>query len=406
MNIVHIISSIDPAGGGPQAVIMRMAAAQCTLGHSVHVVSYSGREVEERSIRAAANIPGFQQISWHLLPTPDRLERLFCIMGAKLLDKLLPAMDFVHLHGVWEPILLKASKMARTIHLPYCITPHGMLDSWSMRQKAVKKRIALRLGYRGMLNGARFIQALNADEARLMGPLALKAPTAIIPNGIFVEEFIPLPRRGTFRRRLGLPADRRFILFLSRLHKKKGLDILAKAFHQVATALPDIDLVVAGPDEGARNDFLAQIKTLGIEDRVIMPGPLYGQDKIGALVDAACFCLPSRQEGFSVAIAEALACGVPVVISDACHFPEVAVSGAGTVVPLDPTAIGKALTNVLANVRRAKAMGENGRTLVRENYTWSRIGQMTVEHYAGLGPQAHGVRTYDGASARFPTAQA
>ena len=385
MNILHVISTIDPAMGGPQAVIMRLAAAQCALGHCVHVLSYGGAEVEGRAFRAAAGIPHVDTIRWHLLPSPGRMERLLGLEASRRLDRLLPAMDVLHLHGVWEPILLKAASMARTIQLPYCVTPHGMLDRWSMQQKALKKRLALRLGYRAMLDRAKFIQALNADEASLMQPLALRSPTAIIPNGIFLEELDRLPASGEFRRIRQMPEDRRYILFLSRLHRKKGLDVLAQAFREVAAAIPDVDLVVAGPDDGAGEDFLAQVRNLGIADRVFTPGPLYGMDKLRALADASCFCLPSRQEGFSIAITEALGCGLPVVISDACHFPEVGSVGAGVVVPLDPMAIAAALGKVLSSPEAAKVMGENGRKLVCDNYTWPRVAQMTVEHYAGRG---------------------
>jgi glycosyltransferase involved in cell wall biosynthesis len=110
-------------------------------------------------------------------------------------------------------------------------------------------------------------------------------------------------------------------------------------------------------------------------------GPLYGRDKIAALVDAACFCLPSRQEGFSLAVTEALACGVPPVISQACHFPEVAEVGAGEVVPLEAGAVAAALARVLSDPQRHDRMAAAGRELVASRYTWSRVAAQTVEAY-------------------------
>jgi len=381
MKIVHVISSIDPAKGGPQAAVARIAAAQCMLGHDVHVISYAGTTVQEKAFRTAAGIPEFEKIRWHLLPDADRLERVTCIKGAKLISKVLRFADFVHLHGIWEPILLRSASKARVAGIPYCVTPHGMLDVWSLRQKAWKKRLALSLGYRRMLCDAKFIHALNSDEAQLMRPLGLKVPMVVIPNGVFPQEFEQRGSEAPFREQIGMPADRRFVLFLSRLHFKKGLDLLAHAFQSVASRCPEVDLVVAGPDDGAQDGFLAIIRDLGIEHRVRLTGPLYGTSKQQALFAAACFCLPSRQEGFSLAITEALACGAPVVISDACHFPEVDAAEAGFVTPLAPAAIADALVTVLENDRLARKMGENGHRLVVENFTWPVIAGKTISSY-------------------------
>jgi glycosyltransferase involved in cell wall biosynthesis len=260
-----------------------------------------------------------------------------------------------------------------------------MLDSWSMRQKAWKKKLALFLGYRRMLDGAAFIQVLNADEGELMRPLRLRVPGVLVPNGIFLQEIEPFHQPGRFRVSFPAVGQRPFILFLSRLHYKKGLDVLAGAFAKVAAVRPQVDLVVAGPDEGAREAFISSVAEKGLNERVHLVGPLFGSDKINALFDAACFCLPSRQEGFSVAVTEALACGCPVVISEACHFPEVKDVGAGTVLPLDPTAFAKALIGILADPAIAARMGAQGRELVRQRYTWPKAAAMTLEAYAAHG---------------------
>lgn len=381
MKIVHVISTIDPAGGGPQTVVVRMAAAQCALGHEVHIVSYADPDIRDKAFRAAANIPDFEKIQWHLLPEPDRLERVACIKGSRLINRILPSADFVHLHGVWESILFRSASTARKAGIPYCVRPAGMLDSWSLQQKAWKKRLALSLGYRGMLEDAKFIQALNTDEVQLMRPLSLATPTIVIPNGVFPEEFEQGSDAVSFRKQINMPDDRRFVLFLSRLHFKKGLDLLARAFQMVSAECPDVDLVVAGPDDGAREEFLTLVRTLGIEDRVRLTGPIYGAAKLQAYSATACFCLPSRQEGFSLAITEALACSVPVVISDACHFPEVDSAQAGIVTSLAPAAIAKALVTVLKNGPMANRMGENGRRLVMENFTWPVIAGKTISSY-------------------------
>lgn len=386
MKIVHVITSIDPDSGGPQAVVMRLAAAQASLGHDVRVVSQADERTLASVARIGAAIPNFQHVVWHILPPPGVVETILCLKARPFLARILSNAQHVHLHGVWEPILACAAAIAVRNGVPYCVCPAGMLDTWSLEQKPWKKRLALALGCRRMLDRAAFLHALNHDEVRLMRPLGLRAPAEIIPNGVFVEEFETLPSASDFPALIGLPAERRFVLFLSRLHYKKGLDLLANAFQLVARQCPDVDLVVAGPDGGAEDDFRDLVRRFGLERRVFMVGPLYGKTKLQAFVAAACFCLPSRQEGFSIAITEALACGTPAVITDACHFPEVATADAGAVVSLDPMDIATAVIDVLSHPLAAKSMGSNGRRLVFENYTWPRIARLTTGLYEAYRP--------------------
>jgi glycosyltransferase involved in cell wall biosynthesis len=381
VKIVHVIASIDPKFGGPQAVVQRIAAAQCALGHEVHVISYANADAQKKTFEMGRDIPNFADIRWHILPEPDVGEKLLCREGRKLVRAAMPSASFLHLHGVWDPILLHAANVARKFRVPYCLCTSGMLDSWSMGQKSLKKQLAFLLGYRRMLNKAKFLHALNLDEVQLMKPLGLRSPSVIIPNGVFPTEFDSLPEKGRFRRQIGLPEGRRYILFLSRLHFKKGLDILARAFQLVAESHPDVDLVVAGPPDGAEEPFRLLVKEFGLESRVHVVGPIYGESKIAALVDAACFCLPSRQEGFSIAITEALACATPVVITDACHFPEVRASEAGFVVSIDPAAVALGLADMLDNPILGKSMGANGRRLVMERFTWPAIADLTIKSY-------------------------
>lgn len=387
MKVVHVIGSFDPAKGGPQAVVVRLAAAQASLGHDVTIVSYSDDEIRYRAMKATAHIPDFDKVRTFLLPMPDLRESLSGSRAAKAMAALISTADFVHMHGVWEMNLLRAAQLCRRYQVAYCICCCGMLDRWSMEQKSWKKRIALKLGFRKMLNGAAFIQALNQDEIDLMRPLQLRPPVIIIPNGIFLSEI-----EGGENSRYDLP-DRRYVLFLSRLHYKKGLDILADAFRRIAPLFPETDLVVAGPDGGAAAQFRNSICQAGLADRVHMTGGLYGAAKIAALKNAACFCLPSRQEGFSVAITEALACGVPVVITDACHFPEVADAAAGIVGSVDASAVASGLAAILSDGDKAAQMGAAGARLVREKYTWPQIAMQTIDAYQYYQKPRAGVMT-------------
>lgn len=364
-------------------VATRLAAAQVQLGHDLAIVCYRVPGSEADIARATAGVPGFERVAVHAIEG-GTLERLTAGRARKVLGPLVSAADVVHLHGLWEPLLPVAAALARRAAVPYIVSPHGMLDPWSLAQRRLKKRLALALVHRRMLGSAAFLYVLNRDEARLIEPLRLGTPTRVIPNGVFLEEIDPLPEPGGFYARHAELGGKPFVLFLSRLHYKKGLDILADAFARVARDDADIHLIVAGPDDGARAEFESRVREANLADRVHLVGPLYGREKVQAMVDAACFCLPSRQEGFSVAITEAMACRLPVVISDACHFPEVADAGAGEIVPLDASATGDGLSRVLRDPQRRQRMGAAGRELVESRYTWPRVAELAIQAYASV----------------------
>lgn len=383
MRVLHVIASMDPKTGGPPAVAARLAAAQAGLGHHAAIAAL---DADLPTIRPSlAGIPGIDSVALHAIGAAPGLRRVSHAIAA-----ILPRPDVYHVHGVWDITVRAADRASGRTGVPTVIVPHGMLDPWSLRAtplKRLKKWLALRLVFRRILNSARFYHVLNRDERDLMAPLGLTPPCEVIPNGVFPEEFDALPAPGAFAAARPELAGRRFILFLSRLHHKKGLDILAQAFARLAPDHPDVSLVVAGPDGGALAPLRAQAKSLGIEPRLVITGPLYGEAKLGALMDAAVFCLPSRQEGFSMAITEAMACGRPVVVSRACHFPEVTEHGAGLEVDLTPEATAAALARLLSNPDMAGAMGRAGRTLVRERFTWPTIARRTIEAYT-----RHGIR--------------
>ncbi len=365
MHILHIIASLDPAQGGPPVVAENLAKAIAALGHSTRLAA--------EAVTSASHVR-LPHIGLRDLWFGPRSE----------LVQLTREADVLHLHGVWEPLLPAMARTARSVGRPYVVTPHGMLDPWSLAQKKWKKKLALALGYRRMLDSAGALHLLNEDERSLLAPLKLRSLGEVIPNGMFLEDVDPPADPRIFGSRQPGPGERPYILFLSRLHYKKGLDLLADAFAAIAAKYPHVDLVVAGPDGGEEQPFRQRIIQLGLEARTWLTGPLYGPEKWSALAGASVFCLPSRQEGFSVAILEAMACRVPVVVSENCHFPEVREVGAGRVVPLDSSSIAAALDAVLADPPGAKAMGEAGQRLVEQRFTWSKVATQMLALYERL----------------------
>jgi len=362
-------------------VAARLAAAQAALGCQVQIVSYRIPDAEARINASLSTIPDIAAVKLEFFPSPSGAGRFLARGARRRLQPMVDQFDIIHLHGVWDTLIHAAGALAAERGKPFALTPHGMLDPWSLAQKRWKKRLALALGYRRMLNHAAFLHFLNADERDLVERLHLTSPTRVLPNGIFLQEFDPLPEKGAFRAAMPEIAGARLVLFLSRLHYKKGLDLLADAFAIVGREFADAHLVVAGPDDGVKASLESQIARLGIADRVHLVGPIYAAQKLAALRDCDCFCLPSRQEGFSLAIIEAMACEAPVVITPGCHFPEVSDSRAGIVAELDAPAIAAAIATILRDPDAAAKMGKNGRELVVDRFTWPNIAGQMVDDY-------------------------
>lgn len=381
--VVHAISTLDPAAGGPPVVAARLAAAQARLGCSVSILAYSDAQTQAQAQALLDETPHGSQVRIEAVQAPSRFERLTGRRASSALARLVSngGVDVLHTHGMWEPMMPACAAVARRHGIPYVVTPHGMLDPYTLSVKRTKKRIALASTHRAFLRRAAFVHMLNADEASLAQPVLHGTATRVIPNGIFIEELDRTPPVGTFRASRPPLDDRPYILFLSRLAHKKGLDYLADAFALLHSMMPEVDLVVAGPDDGQQADFERRIRDAGISERVHVVGPLYGADKLAALRDAAVFCLPSRQEGFSIAITEALAMGVPVVITRACHYPEVTEVGAGIETDLDARGVADALHRVLSDPASAERMGQAGARLVRERFTWPSVARRTLECY-------------------------
>lgn len=384
MRILHVSESLDPAHGGTPAVPKLLGAAQAALGHEVTILTRH-EPAREGAIRASMEgIPGADAIRIETIPHERGIGSVVHAGARRWCEGSRSGIDVAHLHSMWSPIPHGAARGLARAGVPYCLCPHGMLDAWSMRQSRQRKRLHLALVSRRTMARAAFVHALNEHEAACVRAFGFGSPIEVLGNGINPEMLDALPSPGLFRAAHPELGDDPFVLFLSRLHHKKGLDLLAPAFGQLAQTHPWVRLVVVGPDGGARAGFESGVA--GVADRVLLTGPLYGDQKLAALADASVFCLPSRQEGFSVAICEAMAAGLPIVISDACHFPEAIDAGAGRLCELDPDSIARSLREVLDG--DGKAMGERGRRLVVDHYTWPAIAARSLELYRARTPRS------------------
>lgn len=281
--------------------------------------------------------------------------------------------DFAHLHGLWDPVLATVARKLRRDGTPWCVCLHGMLLDYAWGHHTNRKRVAMTLWASALLRYAAFVHCLSQREADAVRRRVPKARLEIIPNGIAPLVDGALPKRGAMRQRLGIPADAPLVLFLSRLHPHKGVETLASAMALVGRQMSDAWLVMAGPpQDGALVERLAGMGS-ALGGRLVLPGPLWGIDKAQSYADADVFCLPSSGEAASVAILEAMAAGLPVIVSPQCGAGEVATLGAGLVVEPDAESLATALTSLLRDAALRQRMGAAGREWVLRERTWPSI---------------------------------
>ncbi len=365
-----------------------MARAVARLGHQVAIYT-TDREMapEERvplgvpAMRDGVEIRVFRQHAPRVFATSFPLYRA--------LAAATPGVDVVHVHSLYLFHDWAAPRLARKAGVPYMVRPHGTLDPFLWKRHRARKRVLEFLFQDRVLRQANAIHYTAAEEMALAAPYVHGAPGVIVPNGLDLGEYAVLPPQGQFRARHPEIGDRRIVLFLGRLNFKKGLDLLVPGFAQACTRHADLHLVIAGPDDGMLAETRGFVAAAGIADRVTFTGMLTGADKLAALADAYCFALPSYSENFGIAIVEAMACGLPVALSDKVNiWSDVAAANAGLVGPPTVDEVARQITALAADPAAARAMGEAGRRLARERYSWDSIARQLESVYRSLA--AHG----------------
>ncbi len=299
-------------------------------------------------------------------------------------------VSLIHNHGLWLPVNHWASKFARKNDLPMVIQPHGMLEPWAIKHKAWKKRIAMALFQRGDLASAETLIATSMAEYENFRQLGFRQPIAVIPNGVRIDSpQISVPEPAAHE------SEDRTALFLSRIHPKKGLINLIRAWAQLAPK--GWRLRIAGSDEcGHLQKIMDLVAELNIESSVEYVGLVGGERKIALYRNADLFVLPTFSENFGVVVAEALAYGVPVITTRGAPWSDLKTYGCGWWVEIGEEPLVHALREAMAlSDEERREMGARGREYVRR-YDWDTIAEQTIEVYRwvlGQGAKPDCVRT-------------
>ena len=348
--------------------------------HDIHVDVISVKDEFSAEDRTS-----WRDLSVHLLPSKSAAFRYAPDLSRQL-SSLTP--DLVHTHGIWTYLSVTAVRWSRSkggvTPRPYVVSTHGMLDPWALHNSRWKKIIAGFAFERRHLKNAACIHAINRAEAAAIRAFGLKNPICIIPNGVEVPasnaaDWTPPWPAHTI-------SDRKVLLYLGRLHPKKGLSILLRGWKEAFKHEKDWILVIAGWDQGGHRRELEQLtRELKIADSVQFTGPVFGKARDTAYQNADAFVLPSLSEGQPLVVLEAWSHARPVLMTQECNLPEGFENGAAIRMSATVEGVAGALGKLFASEKSAlEEMGCRGRDLVICNFSWSQIASQMFAVYKWL----------------------
>ncbi|WP_413167495.1 glycosyltransferase [Capilliphycus salinus ALCB114379] len=377
-HICHVVASINEEVGGPAYSVTHLTQALSEKQIFPHLFTLNYQKVGEQ-----VTTNGVQLHSYNATVIARYL-RGFQPSAYQHLEQLASTeIDLIHNHGLWMFPNIYARKAALVNRLPLVISPRGMLESWSLRNSWYKKWLALILYERKNLNSATAFHATSEEEVRSIRRLGYKQPIALIPNGITIPSLYNLPDRQVLNQAFPELEDKKILLFLSRLHPKKGIDNLLYVWQSLINQFPQWHLIIAGPDLiGYRAKLQSLTSQLGLTKQVTFTGMLSGELKVAALSQSDLFVLPTHSENFGIAIAESLAYGVPAITTKGAPWKDLVEYRCGWWIDDHQNALKEALIEAIQlSDRERQEMGFRGRIMVEQKYSWGVIAEEMSKVY-------------------------
>ena len=374
LNLGIITDSLSPSAGGLFESVRLPANKLANRGARVTVYGVRNSSFEaSRSSWQGPSVEAFAHIGpRQLAMSPDMLRR---VLGAE--------HDVLHLHGVWQFPSFVTLRWRKRTGRPTIVSPRGMLDPWALRRSSLRKALVRTFYEDANLQGATAIHALNASEAASIRAFGLTNPIAIIPNGVDLIAPGPLPPMPDYM----VGDERKVLLFLGRLHPKKGIRELITAWVRLQTLSSHVAkgwrLVIAGWDDGGLGEALkSEVAANQFNGHVTFTGALHGVVKTAALAHASAFVLPSRSEGMPMAILEAWSHRLPVFMTKECNLAAAFKSNAAIEIMTDPEAMAATFAECLQNTERLRRIGILGHDFVERAFTWDRVVADMIRLYS------------------------
>jgi glycosyltransferase involved in cell wall biosynthesis len=365
LRILHYLPLLKTAEGGVVAGVLNWCSLLAARGHEVILVTWDSPDAP----KDWDGSPGKPKLVW-VPPAPSRNRRL-PEESVKIWDELLVPGTVAHLHTLWMSSNIQMAAACRRRGVPYIVTIHGMLDDWSMQQRGMKKRLFLASGGRKYLTAAGALHYTCQGERDQAAKWVPRGNHVVVPTLIDLSAYQKLPGPELACSKFGIGTELPILLFLSRIHPKKGVHVLIEAAGKLAARGKKFQLVIAGgalPAEAAYEEGLRQrIQQLGIADRVKMVGLVSAAEKLSLQEAADLFVLPTFQENFGMVLVEALAAGTAVLTTrgtDLWHEIEAAGSN---ICDNTPDTFAQAIDRLLSNPDLLAESGRRGREWVAQN---------------------------------------
>lgn len=380
IKVAHVLSHVANVHAGVPIGTKRLVSS--LIGRGIQSAIWSTGNREEQKKLTDSGVPGYlfdvvRPVGWRRSPA---------LIAA--LEDACSDLDLFHLHEVWHYPQYAAARLARRRSKPYIVAPRASLEPWRMKYKGLKKGIYLKLLGNELLDNAACLHAVSPGEADGFRALGYKGPIFVVYNGIVTKEFEHLPEPSEADAIWPQLANRRVVLFLSRISPEKGLDQLVPAWAEILRKPNNMDalLVLAGPDDrGHLKTVQKLVNDHALNSNVLFTGMVDGRSKLALISRADIYVLPSYSEGFSNSLLENMAAGKPAIITPGCHFPEVADIGAGYCVEPSPYALASVLQELLdMSDGQRRRMGARGREFVMQNLTWDIAARKIITVYNAI----------------------
>ncbi len=378
LRICQVIASINEHTGGPAFAVTSLAELLAEQGICSYLFTldyqHCGQQVTAPSVKVH---------SYHANRITRYIRGLHPLASRSLWELASTKLDLIHSHGLWMFPNLYARQSALKYHLPLVVSTHGMLNSWSIKFHHLRKCIAWLLYEQKNLSSATIFHATSFEEYLAIRSLGFKQPIAMIPNGVEVEDEMKKYNRENLTQEFPELKDQKWLLFMSRIHPKKGIENLLLTWKMISDIFDDWHLIIAGPDTlGYQKKLELLAAQLGVQARVTFTGMLSDYKKKTALTNADLFVLPTFSENFGIAIAEALAHGIPVVTTKGAPWQDLLTYECGWWIENTKPKLAGALTEAMRlSDQERQIMGLRGRNLVKTKYSWHSIAQEMSQVY-------------------------